>query len=70
MPRIACLMMFRDEVLLLKPWLHYHGYLFGFENLYVFDNGSRDETVLATLRQFAKIGANVDSSHQTSDGFK
>jgi len=70
MPRIACLMMLRDEALLLKPWLLYHGYLFGFENLYVYDNGSRDESVLATLRQFAASGVTVDSSHQTMAGFE
>jgi hypothetical protein len=69
MPRIACLMMLRDEFLLLKPWLLYHAYLFGLENLYVYDNGSRDESVLAILRSFAAAGVNVDFSHPTMADF-
>jgi hypothetical protein len=68
MPRIACLMMQKDEVLLLKPWLLHHGYLFGFENLYVYDNGSA-EPVRATLHQFAACGVNVDVSRGTPDDF-
>jgi hypothetical protein len=70
MPRIACLMMLRDEALLLKPWLVYHSYLFGLENLYVYDNGSSNESVLATLRQFSAIGVNVDLKRNTMADFK
>ena len=49
----------RDETLLLEPWLRYHGYLFGFENLYVHDNGSEDPGVLDVLARFAKAGVTV-----------
>jgi len=69
MPRIACLMMLKDENLLAELWLRYHGYLFGFENLYVYDNGSRDELVLATLRRFAAAGVNVDFSRSSMEDF-
>jgi hypothetical protein len=69
MPRIACLMMLRDEVLLLKPWLHYYAYLFGLENLYIYDNGSRDESVLAILRKFATAGVHVDFSRDAMVDF-
>jgi hypothetical protein len=58
--RIACLMMQKDEEILLRPWLLYHGYLFGFENLYVFDFGSSSKAVLATLAEFASLGVNID----------
>jgi len=63
LPRVVCLMMLRDEDLLAELWLRHHGELFGFENLYVYDNGSVSQTVLATLRQFAGRGVNVDFSH-------
>ena len=49
----------RDETLLLEPWLRYHGYLFGFENLYVHDNGSEDPAVLATLGRYERLGVTV-----------
>jgi hypothetical protein len=67
MPRIACLMMLRDEALLLRPWLIYHGYLFGLENLY--DNGSASAEVLAILRQFQAVGVNVDFSRNQQHDF-
>ena len=49
----------RDETLLLEPWLRYHGYLFGFENLHVHDNGSQDPGVLATLARYERLGVTV-----------
>jgi hypothetical protein len=69
MSRIACLMMQKDEVLLLKPWLLHHGYLFGYENLFVYDNGSTAPAVKEILAQFAALGVNVDDSHATPAGF-
>lgn len=69
MTRVACLMMQKNEVLLLRPWLLYHGYLFGYENLFVYDNGSSEPAVKAILAQFRTLGVNVDKSHPTPDGF-
>ncbi|MEJ0020598.1 MAG: glycosyltransferase family 2 protein [Acetobacteraceae bacterium] len=62
MVRVACVMMERDEDDLLAPWLLYHGYLFGFENLYVFDNGSSSSVTLEVIRRFQKVGVNFDFS--------
>jgi tetratricopeptide (TPR) repeat protein len=70
MTRIACLMMQKDEALLLRPWLLYHGHLFGFENLFVYDNGSTDAAVLATLREFAAVGVRVDYAHARPEDFE
>jgi hypothetical protein len=56
-------MMQRDETDLLEPWLAYHGYLFGFENLYVFDNGSQDPAVLDILARFQAAGVTVDTTY-------
>jgi len=69
MARIACLMMQKDEILLLRPWLLYHGYLFGYENLFVWDNGSTESGVKDTLAQFKELGVNIDASQTTPDGF-
>lgn len=69
MARIACLMMQKDETLLLRPWLLHHGYLFGYENLFVYDNGSTSPEVCETLAQFKKLGVNVDSSRTTPQDF-
>ena len=56
-------MMKSDEAFLLRPWLAYHGYLFGCENLFVMDNGSALADVRATLREFAARGVHVDWDH-------
>jgi hypothetical protein len=62
MARVACIMMQKDESLLLKAWLVYHGYLFGFDNLYVYDNGSSRPDVLDVLRAYEAVGVHVDRS--------
>ena len=59
MARVKCIMMQRDEDLLLEGWLRYHGYLFGFENLEVFDNGSTNPKVIETLRTYEAAGCRV-----------
>jgi|GEM_PF-1150319 len=70
MVKVACLMMQRDEELLLRPWLLYYGYLFGFENLYVYDNGSTINDIKQTLNEFSSVGVNVDITHNTSADFE
>jgi hypothetical protein len=62
-------MMQKNEVLLLKPWLLHHGHLFGYENLFVYDNGSTEPAVREILTQFSALGVNVDASHTTPEGF-
>jgi len=58
----ACVMMQRNEEDLLEPWLLYHAYLFGFENLYVIDNGSSSAAVRATMERFRRVGVHFDTS--------
>lgn len=60
MLRVACVMMQKDETLLLRPWLAYYGAMFGHENLFVIDNGSADERVCATLAEYERLGVSVD----------
>jgi len=69
MAHVACVMMQKDEVHFLEPWLVYHGHLFGFENLYVLDNGSTDPGVLLTLARYAGRGVNVDFSPSRRDHY-
>ena len=59
MARVKCIMMQRDEEILLEPWLRYYGYLFGFENLFVFDHGSVQQNVIETLRKYEAVGVEV-----------
>ncbi len=59
MARVRCVMMQRNDHLLLDAWFRYYGYLFGFENLDVFDNGSTDEGVIETLKTYERTGARV-----------
>jgi hypothetical protein len=60
MPRVACIMMQKDERYLLKPWLAYYGYLFGYENLFVIDNGSQLPEVRDVLKEYQVRGVTVD----------
>jgi tetratricopeptide (TPR) repeat protein len=68
-PRVACIMMQKDEELLLEPWLAYHGYLFGFENLIVYDNGSTLESVADVLRRYEAAGVVVIRDKDSPDDF-
>jgi predicted SAM-dependent methyltransferase len=69
MPKIACVMMQKDEAFLLRPWLAYHGHLFGLENLFVMDNGSTLPEVRAILTEYAGKGVHVDWSHASRQDY-
>jgi hypothetical protein len=62
-------MMEKDESTLVLPWVRYHGALFGFENLYVFDNGSTDRETLLALDEIETLGAHVDRNHNEKTHF-
>ena len=57
--RIACVMMQKNETILLDPWIRYHADLVGHGNLFIFDNGSTSRSVVRTLRQAQLKGVNV-----------
>lgn len=69
MARVACTVMLKDEVTLTAPFLDYHAALFGFENLYVVDNGTTEPEVLAVLERFESAGGHVDRSFSTRDDY-
>ncbi len=62
-------MMQRDEDVLLRPWVSYHAALFGMENLFVFDNGSKSEFAMKEVCDLASIGLNVDSRHTSPEDY-
>jgi hypothetical protein len=70
MVRIACTVMLKDEISLTEPFLRYHAALFGAENLYVFDNGTTDPTVLDILNAFEREGVHVNRSFTTAADFR
>ena len=65
MKKIAIFMMQKNEKDLLPIFVAYYGALFGYENIYIFDNGS-DAYMLDELRKSEVLGCNVSlefSSH-------
>ena len=58
--RIACITMQKNEDMVLKPWILYHGYHFGFENLFIIDHGSDNSDVIKTLEIAEANGVNVN----------
>lgn len=59
-PRVAVLMMQKDEDMLLDFWIRYHADLFGLRNLTIFDNGSTRPDVLERLDRFERDGGTVE----------
>ena len=53
------MMMQKNEELLLEPWILHHGYLFGFENLFIFDNGSTSKLTHDVLERYRRLGLNI-----------
>lgn len=69
MPIVKCVTMQRDESVLLDAWLRYHGYLFGFTNLTVIDNGSVLPEVLSTLQYAEDAGVRVYRQFPTTSDY-
>jgi len=60
----------RDETELLPLWIRYHGELFGYQNLFIYDNGSgyRTQQILRAAEQ--DYGVNVDYSRTAPEDFE
>ena len=69
MPNVRCVMMQKDEADLLEAWFKYYGYLFGFGNLEVADNGSTDRSVLDILARYEAVGCTIHRQYQTAEDF-
>lgn len=55
----VCIMMQKDESLLLQSWIEYHAQIVSYNNLCVLDNGSTNQTVLDLLKTYKDLGVNV-----------
>jgi len=51
-------LMTKNELLLIEDWIKYHGYLFGYENLYIVD-ASTDLKVLEIYEKYKDAGINI-----------
>lgn len=60
MPRVACLMMQKDEGELLRTWIEYHRGIFGKDNLFIYDNASTDVHTLNILKKYSGMGYSID----------
>lgn len=63
-------MMQKNETELIDKWIEFHGKLFGFENLYIFDNGSTDTLCIESLKKFERLGVNITWDHNTPQHFE
>ena len=55
----AVLMMQKDEGTLLESWLNFYNYVYGMDNIYLFDNGSVDPLTNAILKEWISKGLKV-----------
>jgi len=58
MINIKLFTMVKDEVDIIKEWILYHGYLFGYNNLFIVDNFSTDGTY-EVINSFKGLGVNI-----------
>jgi predicted SAM-dependent methyltransferase len=63
-------MMQKDERFLLRPWLTYYGHLFGFENIFVFDNGSGLPEVHNVLAEYERKGVTVYRNRASREDYR
>jgi len=66
-PRLAAIMMQKDEGVLLKFWFEHSKWMFGAENLFILDNASADPLTLSVLSDIRSEGAKVVSCSDPDD---
>ncbi|QNT78629.1 glycosyltransferase family 2 protein [Entomobacter blattae] len=69
MVTVRCIMMEKNEEVLLEPWILYHAHLFGFENLTILDNGSTNQRVQTLLNKYEKRGCHIIRSFTERQNF-
>jgi hypothetical protein len=65
--RLKLFLMTRNEIGLIEDWLKYHGFLFGFENIYILD-GSDDQRVFDIYKKYKPFGLHVKISSTGLNG--
>lgn len=66
----AIVMMQKNEQRLLEFWIKYHADIFGYENLFVFDNGSDCSVTIDVLNDAFNKGANIIWSCNSPSDFE
>lgn len=56
MAKVACLMIQKNETVLLEHWIIYYGELFGYDNLYVWDNASDAPEIAGLIEKWTDRG--------------
>lgn len=65
--RVAILCMQKNEGELLNVWIEYHALLFGYDSLFLIDNGSTDSVTLGILKLAIEKGATVINASSQED---
>ncbi len=68
--RICIIMMLKDEDELAMTWVKYHGAVVGYENLFIFDNGSTQAGTIAAIDHAESKGSRVDRGQSGFLAFK
>ena len=68
--KVAIIMMQKNEDELLDKWADFHGALFGYENLYIFDNGSTSDESIKALNSLESLGCNINRENNTKKDFE
>lgn len=66
---VKCMTMHKNEPTYLETWIKYYGYLFGFENLYIVDNGSKRENIDHIVDIYSKSGCHFFLNYPKKEHF-
>lgn len=56
---ILCVLAQKNEAACLDPWVRYHAYMVGMENLHIIDNASDDPIVIEKLKFYEQAGIGI-----------
>jgi hypothetical protein len=68
--KVAIIMMQKNEDELVNKWADFHGALFGYENLYIYDNGSTSTESIRALNSLERLGCNINRENNTKKDFE
>lgn len=67
--KVACIMMQKNETTRLDAWIRYHVEVFGSRNLFIFDNGSTEPSVIRRLNKASSNGVTVIWAHNKPEHY-
>lgn len=67
---VKCITMQKNEGHNLEAWMKYHSYLFGYENIYIIDNGSSDKKTIDLLNMYERMGCNISYKYNDKNSFE